>query len=208
MKRSTSVVLGVTGGSASGKTTVGEELVRALGAQNVVIIQQDSYYLDLSLLAADERNRINFDHPSAFDWKLLKKQIRALRAGRAVRKPVYNFHTHSRMPETLLVQPRPVLVLEGILVFDDPELREMMDIKIFVDADADVRLIRRLERDIRERGRTLESVVDQYLTTVRPMHLQFVEPAKRYADVIIPEGGRNRVALEMLITRVRALLAG
>ena len=208
MKRSTSVVLGITGGSASGKTTVGEELVRALGAQNVVIIQQDSYYLDLSLLAADERNRINFDHPSAFDWKLLKKQIRALRAGRAVRKPVYNFHTHSRMPETLLVQPRPVLVLEGILVFDDPELREMMDVKIFVDADADVRLIRRLERDIRERGRTLESVVDQYLTTVRPMHLQFVEPAKRYADVIIPEGGRNRVALEMLITRVRALLAG
>jgi uridine kinase len=158
------------------------------------------------VLPTDERDRINFDHPSAFDWRLLKRHIRALRAGRAILKPVYNFHTHSRMPETIRVEPRPVLIVEGILVFDDPELRGMMDMKIYVDADADVRFIRRLDRDVRERGRSLESVIDQYLSSVRPMHLQFVEPAKRYADIVIPEGGYNRVALDTIIARIRAML--
>jgi uridine kinase len=200
------VTLGIAGGTGSGKTTIAEEVARALGPERVVVVHQDSYYLDRALLISDEREHINFDHPSAFEWKLLKKHVRALRDGRAINKPNYNFHTHSRMLETTPVEPRPVLLVEGILVFDDPELREMMDIRVYVDADADVRFIRRMERDVRERGRSLESIVDQYLTTVRPMHLQFVEPSKRYADIIIPEGGHNRVALETIIARVRALL--
>ena len=206
MKKGPRITLGVCGGTGSGKTTIAEAISHALGPENAVIVHQDSYYLDRSLLPSDDRDRINFDHPSAFDWKLFRKQIRALRSGRPIHKPIYNFHTHSRMPETTRVVPRPVLVLEGILVFDDPELREMMDIRVYVDADADVRFIRRLNRDVRERGRSLESIVDQYLTTVRPMHLQFVEPSKRYADIIFPEGGHNRVALETLIARVRTML--
>jgi len=148
---------------------------------------------------------MNFDHPSAFDWRLFKRHVRTLRSGKTIQKPIYNFHTYSRMAETTRVAPRAVLIIEGILVFEDPELREMMDIKVYVDADADVRFIRRLDRDVRERGRSLESIVDQYLSTVRPMHLQFVEPSKRYADIIIPEGGHNRVALDTIIARVRAM---
>ncbi len=200
------LTLGIAGGTGSGKTTISEEVCRVLGADCATLIHQDSYYLDRSVLPADDRDRINFDHPSAFDWKLLKRQVKTLRDGRAIQKPTYNFHTHSRMAETVRVEPRPVLIIEGILVFDDPELRSMIDIKVYVDADADVRFIRRLDRDVRERGRSLESIVDQYMSTVRPMHLQFVEPTKRYADVIIPEGGYNRVALDMIIARVRALL--
>jgi uridine kinase len=206
MKKGLKATLGICGGTGSGKTTIAEAISRALGPDHAVIIHQDSYYHDRSLLPSDDRDRINFDHPSAFDWRLFRSQIRKLRAWRTIQKPIYNFHTHSRMPETLRVDPRPVLIVEGILVFDDPELRKMMDIRVFVDADADVRFIRRLDRDVRERGRSLESIVDQYLNTVRPMHLQFVEPSKRYADIIIPEGGHNRVALDTLIARVRALL--
>jgi len=206
MKKHLRVTLGISGGTGSGKTTISEEITRALGPEHAVIIHQDSYYLDRSLLPSDDRDRINFDHPSAFDWKLFKRQVRALQQGKSIDKPIYNFHTHSRMPETTRVEPRSVLVIEGILVFDDPDLRKMMDIKVYVDADADVRFIRRMDRDVRERGRSLESIVDQYMTSVRPMHLQFVEPSKRYADIIIPEGGHNRVALDTLITRVRALL--
>lgn len=205
-RRHPRLILGITGGTGSGKTTIAEEVVGALGPENAVIIHQDSYYLDRSVLPTDEHDRINFDHPSAFDWRLLKKHIRSLRAGRAIQKPIYNFHTHSRMPETTKVEPRPVLIVEGILVFDDPELRDMMDMKVYVDADADVRFIRRLDRDVRERGRSLESIVDQYMSTVRPMHLQFVEPSKRYADIIIPEGGHNRVALDTIIARIRTML--
>jgi uridine kinase len=206
MTRKPVVILGITGGTGSGKTTIAEEICRSLGPETAVIIHQDSYYLDRSLLPSDSRNRINFDHPSAFEWKLLKRHIRALHAGRTIQKPLYNFHTHSRMAETVGVEPHPVLIVEGILVFEDQQLREMFDIKVYVDADADVRFIRRLDRDVRERGRSLESIVDQYLNTVRPMHLQFVEPSKRYADIIIPEGGHNRVALETIIARVRAML--
>jgi uridine kinase len=206
MKKKLRVALGISGGTGSGKTTVAEVISKALGPENSVIIHQDSYYLDRSMLPMDARDRINFDHPSAFDWILLKEHICALRSGKSIQKPVYNFHTHSRMPETVKVHPRPVVLIEGILVFDDPELREMMDIKAYVDADADVRFIRRLDRDVRERGRSVESVVEQYLSTVRPMHLQFVEPSKRYADIIIPEGGHNRVALDAIIAHVRAML--
>ena len=206
MKKHLRVTLGISGGTGSGKTTISEEITRALGPEHAVIIHQDSYYLDRSVLPADDRDRINFDHPSAFDWRLFKRQVRALQQGKAIDKPIYNFHTHSRMPETTRVEPRAVLLIEGILVFDDPDLRKMMDIKVYVDADADVRFIRRMDRDVRERGRSIESIVDQYMTSVRPMHLQFVEPSKRYADIIIPEGGHNRVALDTLIARVRALL--
>jgi uridine kinase len=206
MKKHLRVTLGISGGTGSGKTTISEEITRALGPEHAVIIHQDSYYLDRSLLPSDNRDRINFDHPSAFDWRLFKRQVRALQQGKSIDKPIYNFHTHSRMPETTRVEPRAVLLIEGILVFDDPDLRKMMDIKVYVDADADVRFIRRMDRDVRERGRSLESIVDQYMTSVRPMHLQFVEPSKRYADIIIPEGGRNRVALDTIIARVRALL--
>jgi uridine kinase len=206
MRKKTVVILGISGGTGSGKTTIAEEICRSLGPENAVIMHQDSYYLDRSLLPTDSRSRVNFDHPSSFDWRLLKRHIRALHNGHVVQKPLYNFHTHSRMAETVAVEPHPVLIVEGILVFEDPELREMLDIKVYVDADADVRFIRRLNRDVRERGRSLESIVDQYMTTVRPMHLQFVEPSKRYADIIIPEGGHNRVALETIIARVRTLL--
>ena len=200
------LILGISGGTGSGKTTIADQVCNALGTENAVIIHQDSYYLDRSVLPTDDRDRINFDHPSAFDWRLFRRHIQALRRGRAIQKPIYNFHTHSRMAETTRVEPRPILIVEGILVFDDPELRGMMDMKLYVDADADVRFIRRLDRDVRERGRSLESIVDQYMSTVRPMHLQFVEPSKRYADIIIPEGGHNRVALETIIARIRAML--
>jgi uridine kinase len=206
MKKRPKLVLGISGGTGSGKTTIAEEITRCLGPENSVILHQDSYYLDRSLLPCDAHDRINFDHPSAFDWPLLKEHIAALRAARTIQKPIYSFHTHSRLEETTKVEPRPVLIVEGIMVLEDPDLRGMMDMKVYVDADADVRFIRRLDRDIRERGRSIESVVDQYMTTVRPMHLQFVEPSKRYADIIIPEGGHNRVALETIIARVRAML--
>jgi uridine kinase len=206
MKKRPKLVLGISGGTGSGKTTMAEEITRCLGPENSVVLHQDSYYLDRSLLPTDARDRINFDHPSAFDWKLLKEHLTALRAARSIQKPIYSFHTHSRLEETAKVEPRPVLIVEGIMVLEDPELRSMMDMKVYVDADSDVRFIRRLERDIRERGRSIESVVDQYMSTVRPMHLQFVEPSKRYADIIIPEGGHNRVALETIIARVRAML--
>ncbi len=205
-KRHPRIIVGIAGGTGSGKTTIAEEVCRDLEPDNAVIIHQDSYYLDRSQLPVDDRNHVNFDHPSAFDWKLFRKQIHALRRGRAIKKPIYNFVTHSRMPETTKVEPRPVLIVEGILVFDDPELRGMMDMKLYVDADADVRFIRRMDRDVRERGRSLESIVDQYMSTVRPMHLQFVEPSKRYADIIVPEGGHNRVALETIIARIRTML--
>jgi uridine kinase len=206
MRKRTTLTLGITGGTGSGKTTIAEEIVRVLGPDKSLLIHQDSYYLDQGRLPSDERSRLNFDHPAAFDWKLLRRQMRALRAGRRVDRPLYNFHTHARMPETIPTAPRPVVILEGILVFDDAELRAMMDIKVYVDADADVRFIRRMQRDVRERGRSLDSIVEQYLTTVRPMHLAFIEPTKRYADIIVPEGGHNRVALETLISRVRAIL--
>ncbi|MFO7262302.1 MAG: uridine kinase [bacterium] len=198
------LVVGIAGGSGSGKTTVVAEIVRAIGADRVTVLHQDSYYRDNSHLPPEERARLNYDHPDAFDTPLLVRHLEALRRGEAVECPVYDFTTHSRRPETEHKPARAVIVVEGILILYEPELRRLMDIRIFVDADADVRLIRRLQRDVAERGRTVESVIRQYVATVRPMHLEFVQPSMRYADVIIPEGGYNRVAVEMVVARIKA----
>jgi len=198
------LVVGIAGGSGSGKTTVVAEIVRAIGADRVTVLHQDAYYRDNSHLSAEERARLNYDHPDAFDTPLLVQHIEALRRGEAVESPVYDFAAHARLLETEHKPARAVIVVEGILILYEPELRQLMDIRIFVDTDADVRLIRRLQRDVAERGRTVESVIRQYVATVRPMHLEFVQPSMRYADVIIPEGGYNRVAVEMVVARVKA----
>jgi uridine kinase len=201
------VVVGVAGGSGSGKTTVVREIVRALGPERVTLIQHDSYYKDRSGLAPEERADVNYDHPDALDTPLLVQHVRELVAGRTARVPVYDFSTHTRTARTEPAEPRPAVIVEGILVLAEPDLRALMDIKVFVDTDADLRFIRRLARDVSERGRTNESVVAQYLGTVRPMHLEFVEPSKRHAHVIVPEGGENAVAVDMLVTKIRAIAA-
>ncbi len=200
------VVVGVAGGSGSGKTSVVRAIVDGLRPDRVSVIHHDSYYRDFSHLPQDTRGRINFDHPDALETELLVKHLEALMAGEPVPVPVYDFTTHSRTAETLEVDPTEVIIVDGILVLAEPELRKRMDIKVFVDTDADVRFIRRLERDMEERGRSLESVIEQYQATVRPMHLEFVEPSKRWADVIVPVGGENRVAVDMLVTRLGSLL--
>ena len=200
------IVIAVAGGTGSGKTTVAKEILERVGAQHIAYIPHDAYYRDLSHLSPDERSQVNFDHPDSLETKLLVEHLRALRDGRAVEIPIYDFTTHTRTPHTRRVELAPVILVEGILVFVEPELRDLFDVKLYVDSDADVRFIRRLRRDILERGRTVESVCDQYLSTVRPMHLEFVEPSKRYADVIIPEGGFNEVAIEMVAARLRGLL--
>jgi len=199
------VIIGVAGGSGSGKTTVVREIVRELGPEQVTVVQHDSYYCDRSGVPWAARSAVNYDHPDALDTALFVEHVRALLSGRTVRVPVYDFSTHTRTVDTVEVTPRKAVILEGILVLADPGLRSLMDIKVFVDTDADLRMIRRLERDVRERGRSMESVVTQYLATVRPMHLEFVEPSKRYAHLIIPEGGQNSVAVDMLITKIRAI---
>jgi uridine kinase len=200
------IVIAVAGGTGSGKTTVAKEILERVGAQHIAYIPHDAYYRDLSHLSPDERSQVNFDHPDSLETKLLVEHLRALRDGRAVEIPIYDFTTHTRTPHTRRVELAPVILVEGILVFVEPELRDLFDVKLYVDSDADVRFIRRLRRDIIERGRTVESVCEQYLATVRPMHLEFVEPSKRYADVIIPEGGFNEVAIEMVAARLRGLL--
>jgi len=201
------VIIAVAGGTGSGKTTVVQEIVQGIGKDKVAIIQHDSYYRDRSDIPLEERARINYDHPDSLDTDLLIAHLHQLRQGRPVQVPVYDFTSHTRQPETQTVFPRRVMILEGILILADPRLRELMDIKIFVDTDADIRFIRRLERDMTERGRTLRSVIEQYINTVRPMHLEFVEPSKRYADIIIPEGGFNRVAVDMVIVKIQSLIA-
>ncbi len=201
------IIIGVAGGTGSGKTTVAMKILERVGAEHVAYIPHDAYYRDLSHLPPEERARVNFDHPDALETDLLIEHLKRLKAGEAVEVPVYDFTTHTRTHQTRRVGPAPVILVEGILVFAEPALRELFDVKLYVDTDADVRLIRRIQRDVRERGRSLESVLQQYLTTVRPMHLEFVEPSKRYADVIIPEGGHNEVAIEMVAARIRGLLA-
>lgn len=201
------LVLGIAGGTGSGKTTVAEELCARLGEEDYALVNQDSYYKDNAGLTMNERLRLNYDHPDLIDLPLLTEHVRELIAGRAIEKPVYSFVEHTRTRETVRVQPKPLIIVEGILVLYFEDLRRLMDIKLFVDCDPDVRFIRRLERDIRERGRTQESVIRQYLTTVRPMHIEFVEPSKRHADVIIPEGGFNRIAVDMIVSQARAQLA-
>jgi len=202
------VIIGVAGGSGSGKTTVVETIVRSLGANQVSCIQHDSYYYDRSAVPPEERVHINYDHPDALESPLLVRHLELLKAGQPVNVPVYDFSRHLRTDETVVAYPRRVIILEGILILADAELRRLMDIMVFVDTDADLRILRRIDRDLRERGRDLDSVVEQYLESVRPMHLEFVEPSKRYAHVIIPEGGHNRVAVDMLVTKIRSIVGG
>jgi uridine kinase len=206
MTAPTPVVFGVAGGTASGKTTVAQTILQSVGAQQVAFLQHDAYYKDKRHLPFAERARLNYDHPNSLETRLLVKHIRQLLAGETAAVPIYDFKEHLRTAETRPVQPAPIIMVEGILIFTKRKLRELMDIKIFVDTDPDVRFIRRLKRDMDERGRSLDSVVAQYLETVRPMHLKFVEPSKRFADVIIPEGGLNTVAIDMVVSRLQALL--
>jgi len=200
------LVIGIAGGSGSGKTTVANVILERVGRERIAYLPHDAYYKDLSNLPPQQRLEVNFDHPHSLDNTLLCKHIEALKGGELVDLPLYDFTTHSRTAETIRIDARPVIIVEGILIFAEPDLRERFDVKIFVDTDPDIRFIRRLDRDIRERGRTTESVIHQYLTTVRPMHLEFVEPSKRYADVIIPEGGFNTVALDMVVARIQSML--
>ena len=202
------VVVGVAGGTGSGKTTVAAEILRRAGTDHISLIQHDAYYKDLSDLPVAQRAMQNFDHPDALDNALLIAHLQELKAGRPVEVPIYDFTRHARTTKTLRVESHRVILLEGILIFSDEALRRLMDVRIYVDTDADIRFIRRLQRDIAERGRTMESVIHQYLATVRPMHQEYVEPSKRHANVIIPEGGFNEVAVEMIAARIRALLGG
>ncbi len=200
------VLIGMAGGSASGKTLVAERITAELGSRNILILKQDSYYKDLSHMPLEERRKQNFDHPDAFDRELLYDHLRILIEGGAIEIPVYDFRRHLRLKRTVRHSGCRIIVIEGILILDDPLLRALMDIKVYIDTDPDVRLVRRIKRDVTERGRTLESVIEQYEQSVRPMHLQFVEPSKRYADVIIPEGGHNVVAVDLLVTKIRSIL--
>jgi len=199
-------VIGVAGGSGSGKTTVTKAILERVGRERIAFLPHDSYYRDLAHLPLEQRRQINFDHPDAFDNALYIAQLDALIRGEPVQVPCYDFVSYTRRPETVQVQPRPVILLEGILIFGDAALRDRMGIKLFVDADDDLRFIRRMQRDLRDRGRTIESVIDQYLRTVRPMHLDFVEPTKRYADIIIPRGGLNAIAIDMVVARIEHML--
>ena len=200
------VIIGVTGGSGSGKTTVSRAIFEQLHGHSLLMLQEDSYYNDQSDMPFEERIKTNYDHPNAFDTELLVKQLKDLLDWKTIEKPIYDYTEHTRSSEVEKVEPKEVIILEGILVLNDPALRDLMDIKIFVDTDDDIRIIRRIQRDIEERGRSLQSVIDQYKSTVKPMYHQFIEPTKRYADIIVPEGGENQVAIDLLVTKVRDIL--
>ena len=201
------MIIGICGGTGSGKTTVANRILETVSADEVVFIQQDLYYRNLKDMPLDYRNAANFDHPDAIDNELLANHLKKLQAGEPVELPIYDFRTHTRLPATTPIEPKSIVIVEGILIFAEPRLLEQMDIKVFVDTPDDVRFIRRLQRDIAERGRTLDSVIEQYLATVRPMHMQFVEPSKRFADVIIPEGGHNLVSIDLISGKIRERLA-
>lgn len=201
------LIIGIAGGSGSGKSTVARNVAQALNAESVAFIDMDAYYRNYAHLPLAERRAVNWDHPDAFDWELLVGQLARLAAGESIEKPVYDFISHARADRTVVVPPADVIVIDGILLFSDARVRELCDVKVFVDADADIRLIRRMKRDIAKRGRPLDEVIDQYLTTVQPMHLQFVEPSKRYADVIVPRGGHNAIAIEMIVAKIQRRLA-
>jgi uridine kinase len=205
-KHITSLVIGIAGGTGSGKTTIADYILETVGPEKIAFLPHDAYYLELGHLSQEERSRVNFDHPSSLETDLLIEHIHQLKAGKPIELPGYDFKTHTRTAETTLIEPQQILIVEGILIFAEPELRKLFDLKIYVDTDADIRFIRRLRRDIEERGRTTENVIEQYLDTVRPMHLEFVEPSKRYASVIIPEGGYNRVALDLIVARIESML--
>jgi uridine kinase len=200
------VIIGVAGGTGSGKTTVANRILERVGAEHIAYIPHDAYYIDLHHLPEDERAKTNFDHPDSLETTLLVEHLKRLRSGESVDIPVYDFTTHTRTAKTRHIDPAPIVLVEGILIFAEPELRALCDVKLYIDTDADIRFIRRLRRDVQERGRTVDSVIQQYLRTVRPMHIEFVEPSKRNADVIIPEGGFNEVAIEMVASRIRGLL--
>lgn len=200
------IIIGVTGGSGSGKTTVSEEIYHELAGKSIMIMQQDTYYNDQAEMTMEERKAVNYDHPLAFDTNLLISDLTKLLKNQPIEKPVYNYAEFTRSSETIHTEPKDVIILEGILILDDPRLRDLMDIKVFVDTDDDIRIIRRIQRDMLERGRSLQSVIDQYLATVKPMYHQFIEPTKRYADIIVPEGGQNTVAIDLLTTKVRDIL--
>jgi uridine kinase len=200
------VTVGVAGGTGSGKTTLVQTLIERIGGERIVLLPHDAYYRDLCHLPLEQRVQTNFDHPDSLETELLVAHLRRLQVGESIAMPQYDFVAHTRLSERVIVGPRPVVIVEGILIFVDSALRELLDIKLYVDTDADVRFIRRLQRDIEERGRTVQSVIEQYLSTVRPMHLEFVEPSKRHADLIIPEGGLNLVALDIIVARIEAIL--
>jgi uridine kinase len=202
------VLIGIAGGTGSGKTSVAREITRNIDPENIVLIEQDNYYKDQSHLTMAQRMQTNYDHPNAFDNDLLLEHLHKLLNFEPIEKPIYNFAEHTRANYTERVEPKQVIVLEGIMVLEDERLRDLMDIKIFVDTDADVRIIRRILRDIKERGRSIESVVEQYMGIVRPMHMQFIEPTKKYADLIIPEGGHNRVAIDIIVAKVNDIVKG
>jgi uridine kinase len=200
------IVFGVAGGTASGKTTVAEAILAAVGASQLAYLPHDAYYRDMIHLPLAERAKLNYDHPKSLETELLVEHVKQLIAGRSVEVPIYDFTEHRRTDQTRTVEPCPIILIDGILIFTSPKLRELMDIKVYVDTDADVRFIRRLQRDMEERGRSLESVIEQYMGTVRLMHLEFVEPSKRYADVIVPFGGLNKVAMDMVVARLMVML--
>ena len=200
------VLIGITGGTGSGKSTIATEIFKRFPDNCMAMIEQDSYYKDQSDLSFEERIKTNYDHPDAFDTSLLVKHLKSIMQGETIEKPIYDFEAHNRKKETFKVEPRDIVIVEGILVLQEPTVRELLDIKIYVDTDADVRIIRRLLRDIKERGRTLDSVINQYLNVVRPMHMQFIETSKRYADIIIPEGGQNKVAIDVIVGNIKQLL--
>ncbi|WP_461239361.1 uridine kinase [Paucilactobacillus sp. N302-9] len=200
------IIVGVTGGSGSGKTTVSNAVYNQLAGKSIMIMQQDTYYNDQASMSMEERKAVNYDHPLAFDTDRLISDLKKLLNYEAIDMPVYNYAEFTRSKETIRVEPQDVIILEGILILDDERLRDLMDIKVFVDTDDDIRIIRRIKRDMQERGRSLQSVIDQYLATVKPMYHQFVEPTKRYADIIVPEGGENTVAIDLLTTKIRDIL--
>lgn len=206
-KKQTPLVIGIAGGSGSGKTTLVQLILDQIGKEKISFLPHDAYYRRQDHLTYEERTKVNYDHPDSLETELLIEHIKALKTGKSIQLPIYNFTIHNRDDATILVEPRSIIIVEGILIFYEKELRKMFDEKLYVDADPDIRFIRRLMRDMAERGRSVDSVINQYLTTVRPMHLEFVEATKRYADIIIPEGGMNSVALDMVIARLESLLA-
>ena len=203
----TPVIIGLAGGTGSGKSTI-TDAIRGEVKNQITLIPQDSYYKNFGLLPIEKRNKINYDHPDSFDNQLLMEHLKLLKKNIPIQKPIYDFKTHSRIDKTILIKPSKIIIVEGILIFENKQLRKLMDIKIFVDTDADIRILRRIERDIKERGRSLESIVLQYRNTVQPMHIEFVEPSKRYADIIIPEGGANKIGINMIVTKIRNILEG
>jgi len=201
------LVIGIAGGSGSGKSTVARRVAESLGRASVVFLDMDAYYRNHTHLSLEERRKVNWDHPDAFDLDLLAEQLDTLASGRSIRKPVYDFVTHARREECEVIEPADVVVVDGILLFAEARVRDLCDVKVFVDADADIRVLQRIRRDMKHRGRPLEEIIEQYLATVQPMHLQFVEPSKRYADVIVPRGGRNAIAIEMIVAKIQRRLA-